>query len=183
MPELARQDLMKTAKLEVSHSSQLPPLEKELLSAKGRPGGRGPPSSTDSVISEYQLRFEQIKKENEAVRRQKEEAEESYKRLMETNNLIQGKLENLEQIFLNNRREGSTEDEIVTSSLLAENTDLKKRLREMEQERRQVGYEKDVKVVANSNVVRVENEQLQKEIERLQGRERELLEELQKRKN
>jgi hypothetical protein len=74
MPELTKQDLMKTSKLELSHSSQLPPLDKELLSAKGRPGGRGA-SSTDSVISEYQLRFEQIKKENEAVRRQKDESE------------------------------------------------------------------------------------------------------------
>jgi hypothetical protein len=48
---------------------------------------------------------------------------------METNNLIQNKLENLEQIFLNNKKEGNNEDEIVTSSLLSENTDLKKRLR------------------------------------------------------
>lgn len=133
MPELTKQDLMKTSKLEISHSSQLPPIDKELYSAKGDPNSklRHPRGTTDSVISEYQLRFEQIKKENEVMRRQKDESEEQYKKLMETNNLIQGKLENLEQIFLNNKKEGNTEDEIVTSSLLTENTDLKKRLREM----------------------------------------------------
>jgi hypothetical protein len=57
---------MKTSKLEISHSSQLPPIDKEIYSAKGestikRLAGKG---STDSVISDYQLRFEQIKKEN-----------------------------------------------------------------------------------------------------------------------
>lgn len=41
---------------------------------------------------------------------------------METNNNIQNKLENLEQIFLNKKKEGNGENEIVTSSLLAENT-------------------------------------------------------------
>lgn len=71
MPELTKQDLMKTSKLEMSHSSQLPPLDKELLSAKGDMR-KAPKGSTDSVISEYQLRFELIKKENEAVRRQKD---------------------------------------------------------------------------------------------------------------
>ena len=52
-------------------------------------------SSTDNVISEYQLKFEQIKKENESMRRQKEDSEESYSKMMETNNNIQSKLENL----------------------------------------------------------------------------------------
>jgi hypothetical protein len=32
--------------------------------------GKG--TSTDSVISDYQLRFEQIKKENEVMRKQKD---------------------------------------------------------------------------------------------------------------
>lgn len=74
LPELTKQDLMKTSKLEISHSSQLPPIEKELHSAKGDPRRPPKPSSTDSVISEYQLRFEQIKKENEVMRRQKDES-------------------------------------------------------------------------------------------------------------
>jgi hypothetical protein len=49
-------------------------------------------TSTDNIISEYQLRFEQIKKENELMRNHKDEAEENYKKMMETNNTIQGKL-------------------------------------------------------------------------------------------
>ena len=48
---------------------------------------------------------------------------------METNNSIQGKLENLEQIFLNKKKDEGARDEIVTSSLLTENTELKKKLR------------------------------------------------------
>ena len=39
------------------------------------------------------------------VRRQKEESEEAYSKLMDTNNNIQGKLENLEQIFLNKKKD------------------------------------------------------------------------------
>ena len=35
------------------------------------------------------------------MRKHKEESEESYSKLMEMNNTIQGKLEKLEQIFLN----------------------------------------------------------------------------------
>ncbi len=57
-PELSKQDMIRTAKLDISHSAQLPPLDKEPFSAKGRMKG------TDSVISDYQLRFQQIKKEN-----------------------------------------------------------------------------------------------------------------------
>lgn len=55
--------MMKTSKLEISHSTQLPPLDKELYSAKGEHHLRkvasnlGKNSSTDNVISEYQLRF------------------------------------------------------------------------------------------------------------------------------
>ena len=96
--------------MEMSHSSQLPPLEKDIFSSKGetpikrRDMGKSV-TSTDNVISDYQLKFEQIKKENELVRRQKEESEEAYSKLMDTNNNIQGKLENLEQIFLNKKKD------------------------------------------------------------------------------
>lgn len=51
---------------------------------------------------------------------------------MDTNSLIQNKLDNLEQIFLSKKKEDQTaKDEIVTSGLLTENTELKKRLREI----------------------------------------------------
>ncbi len=43
--------MIRTAKLDISHSAQLPPLDIEPFSAKGRMKG------TDSVISDYQLRF------------------------------------------------------------------------------------------------------------------------------
>lgn len=59
---------------------------------------------------------------------------------METNNTIQSKLENLEQIFLNKKKENPNDNEIVTSSLLTENTELKKKLREIEKEKREVSH-------------------------------------------
>lgn len=55
--------MMKTSKIEISHSTQLPPLEKDLYSAKGENAVRkaasnlGKNSSTDNVISDYQLKF------------------------------------------------------------------------------------------------------------------------------
>ena len=45
-----------------------------------------------------------------------------YRKLMETNSILQNKLDNLEQIFLNKKKDNVSRDEIVTSSLLAENT-------------------------------------------------------------
>ena len=102
--------MMKTAKLENSHSTQLPPLEKQLYTAKGdnhirkAASGLGKNTSTDNIISDYQLKFQQIKKENQGVRKHKDEAEENYKKMMETNNVIQSKLQNLQQIFLNKKK-------------------------------------------------------------------------------
>ena len=63
------------------------------------------------------------------MRQQKDQSEEMYKKLMDTNSSIQNKLDNLEQIFLNKKKDQGTKDEIVTSGLLTENTELKKRLR------------------------------------------------------
>lgn len=58
-----------------------------------------------------------------------------YKKLMDTNSSIQNKLENLEQIFLNKKKDQINKDEIITTGLLTENTELKKKLREMEKEK------------------------------------------------
>jgi hypothetical protein len=38
------------------------------------------------------------------MRKQKDESEEMYRKLMDTNTSIQNKLENLEQIFLNKKK-------------------------------------------------------------------------------
>ncbi len=49
---------------------------------------------------------------------------------MDTNTSIQSKLDNLQQIFLSKKKDDKNgKDEIVTSSLLTENTELKKKLR------------------------------------------------------
>lgn len=139
-------------------------------------------SDADNVISDYQLKFEQIKKENEVMRRQKDESEQMYRKLMETNGSIQNKLENLEQIFLNKKKDNVNKDEIITTGLLTENTQLKKRLREMEKEKVQIGFDKSFKEVQNFQKIEQENEIIQKQIERLQFRQKELLAQLQKKK-
>ena len=62
----------------MSHSSQLPPLKEGLntgSSQKFKGGG-------DAVINDYQLKFEHLKKENELMRKHKEDSEESYKKMM-----------------------------------------------------------------------------------------------------
>ena len=75
IPQLSKQDMIKTSKMENSHSTQLPPLQKELYSAKEssikKLGNKG---STDNIIAQYQLKFEQLKKENESMRKQKEDS-------------------------------------------------------------------------------------------------------------
>lgn len=89
--------MIKTSfKLESSPSTQLPPLDK---SPSRNPSSNGsykhPKNQTDNIISEYQFKFEQIKKENENMRMQKDQSEEMYKKMMETNSAIQNKLDNL----------------------------------------------------------------------------------------
>lgn len=56
------------------------------------------------------------------MRSQKDQSEEMYKKMMDTNTSIQNKLDNLEQIFLNKKKDQGAKDEIVTSGLLSENT-------------------------------------------------------------
>lgn len=65
--------MIKTFKIDGSQSTQLPPLEKaskigENKIASGRKMNK---NDADGIISDYQLKFEQIKKENEMMRRQK----------------------------------------------------------------------------------------------------------------
>ena len=65
--------MIKTFKIEGSQSTQLPPLEKGGPSRgqKMSTGRKIAKNETDNLISDYQLKFEQVKKENEVMRRQK----------------------------------------------------------------------------------------------------------------
>lgn len=63
--------MIKTSKIDISHSTQLPPIDKDVYSAKGQSQIKKgfnnlskSSSSTDNIIADYQLRFQQIKKEN-----------------------------------------------------------------------------------------------------------------------
>jgi hypothetical protein len=94
------------------YSGHLPPLEKDLHTAKGERASeayikripKAGKNDTDAIITDFQLKFEQIKKENELMRKQKDESEEMYRKLMDTNSSIQNKLDNLEEIFLNKKK-------------------------------------------------------------------------------
>ena len=44
------------------------------------------------------------------MRLQKDQSEEMYKKLMDTNSAIQSKLDNLEQIFLNKKKDQGAKD-------------------------------------------------------------------------
>lgn len=52
-------------------------------------------NDTDVIITQFQLKFEQIKKQNELMRKQKDESQQMYRKLMDTNSSIQNKLQNL----------------------------------------------------------------------------------------
>lgn len=111
---------------------------------------------------------------------------------MNNNGSLQTKLENLEQIFLN-KRKGSVEgysdekptEELITSSLMQENTELKHKLFEAEKLKRELSYKLSTSTsdeLMESVRLREQNTQMQQQVELLQRREKELLEQFQKSK-
>ena len=93
------------------------------------------------------------------------------------NNLdLQTKLENLEEIFLNKKKKDQGfSDEIVTSNLIQENTDLKHRLVEVEKLKREMEYRSMEESMGNRSYkeeLKEENLLLQEQLEILQKREK-----------
>ena len=74
-----------------------------------------------------------IKSDNEKLRNAKDEALKNYHIVMNENNALQIKLENLEQVFIGNPitkgdNNSKLQEEYMSSALLIENSDLKKRV-------------------------------------------------------
>ena len=99
--------------------------------------------------------------------------------IMNNNLDLQMKLENLEEIFLNKKKKDQGfSDEIVTRNLIQENTDLKHRLVEVEKLKREMEYRSMEESMGNRSYkeeLKEENLLLQEQLEILQKREKELL--------
>lgn len=96
--------------------------------------------------------------------------------IMNNNLDLQTKLENLEEIFLNKKKKDQGfSDEIVTSNLIQENTDLKHRLVEVEKLKREMEYRSMEESMGNRSYkeeLKEENLLLQEQLEILQKREK-----------
>jgi len=56
----------------------------------------------NKIIHEYQFELTRLKQENDELRNAKDVAEKNYHIVMNDNNALQIKLENLEQVFIGN---------------------------------------------------------------------------------
>jgi hypothetical protein len=80
-----------------------------------------------------------LKQDNDELRNAKDVAEKNYHIVMNDNNALQIKLENLEQVFIGNpvakgdQDKQRLQEEYMSSALLIENSDLKRRLQQLEE--------------------------------------------------
>ena len=88
----------------------------------------------NKIIHEYQYEINRLKQENDELRNSKDIAEKNYHIVMNDNNALQIKLENLEQVFIGNpimkgdQDKQKMQEEYMASALMIENSDLKKRI-------------------------------------------------------
>ena len=86
---------------------QLPPLkssQKRLPSGNKMDAGEGPSLDMpyNKILGEYEFELDRLKQENEELRNAKELAEKNYQIVMNDNNALNLKLENLENVFIGN---------------------------------------------------------------------------------
>jgi len=140
---------------------------------------------TDPALQELQKEVEVLREQNAKVREIREQSETNYHKSMLENQSLNVKLENLECAFVGTgmREEASPKisQEHTISSLLNENTNLKKRLGTLKEEY----YQMQSRLDGESNYkpedyskVQTLNEELNKRVDYLQTRERELLDQL-----
>jgi hypothetical protein len=129
-----------------SGKKQLPPLknsQSRLPSSTKMDAGEGPSLDMpyNKILGEYEYELDRLKTENEEIRNAKELAEKNYQIVMNDNNALNLKLENLENVFIGNpitKGHNGTEqrllsDEYMTANLLAENTELKNNITHLEE--------------------------------------------------
>ncbi|KRX04696.1 P-loop containing nucleoside triphosphate hydrolase [Pseudocohnilembus persalinus] len=151
----------------------------------------------NKLVSEYQIEMNRLNMENSELRSAREVAEKNYHVIMNDNNALQIKLENLERVFIGNpQSKGDTNKDklskdYMSSTLILENSELKKRILELEKKnsdltnmvKQNIGQGKngsdpaDLGEIMNLNQ---QNRQLQQRVEFLQNRERDLMDNMMK---
>lgn len=190
-----------------SGKKQLPPLknsQSRLPSSTKMDSAEGPSLDMpyNKILGEYEYELDRLKTENEEIRNAKELAEKNYQIVMNDNNALNLKLENLESVFIGNpitKGNNGTEqrllsDEYMTANLLAENTELKNNITRLEEKvlelnislkEKSAGMNLIAQNIGDSmsqvnELMKMKNAngELQKRVEYLQVRERDLLDNL-----
>lgn len=96
------------------------------------------------MLQEFEFEIGRLREENAQLRYQKELNERDFESVMFENNTLYGKLENLENVFIGSaiQREGISSSsnsklsqDYTTSTLMLENTELKKKVARLEEEK------------------------------------------------
>jgi len=196
----------------LSSDKKNPSAKKMMSGQQGQPGQPGQTGQSDSrsesrdyqmelpvnkIMAEYNYEIVRMKKENEELRHARDLAEKNYHILMNDNNALNIKLENLENVFIGNplykgenqaKNRTKMEDEFMISNLMSENTDLKNRIKELEEKNmslaalaKERNLAKELTSMVNPATIgevsqlRQNNNKLQERVEYLQQRERELV--------
>jgi hypothetical protein len=169
-------------------SGGMPPLMVDFANSYNQEGQPNP------AYQELQFELSKLKEENARVREQRDGTETFYHKSMLENQSLHMKLENLESAFVGSvpvrGSDGTIQApkisrEYTISTLLNENTNLKKRLKMLQEEQAQLQYQMEdpgggyfEATAEDAGQLQSVNEQLQKRLEFYQKRERELLEHL-----
>lgn len=147
-----------------------------------------PAAPQNPLVQELQFEFQRLTEEGVLLREKREEAERGYHQVMMDNSSLRAKLEGLEVAFVGSpgvRGEGGQiSTDYAISTLLNENENLKRQLSNIMQDQTATRFhmeEMQGPNMPNVDVTQLKdtNGQLQKRVEQLQLRERELLQFLQ----
>lgn len=90
----------------------------------------------NKIIAEYQLEIHRLTNENQELKVAQEMVERNYHGLISDNAGIQGKLQNLEQVFLSDSgKSNGKNEEYMSANLMNENTQLKERVKGLEEKK------------------------------------------------
>jgi kinesin family protein 12 len=96
------------------------------------------------MLQEFEYELQRLREENSQLRYQKELKERDFENVMFENNTLFGKLENLENVFIGSaiQRDGlvsssssKLSNDYTTSTLMLENTELKKKIARLEEDK------------------------------------------------
>ena len=100
-----------------------------------------------SIGKEFEFEITRLKEENSQLRYQKELTEQDFENVAFENNTLNSKLENLENVFIGasiqrNQVKNTTRisNSYTTSTLLLENTEMKKKAAKLEEEKVELSH-------------------------------------------